>query len=155
MDASKFLDLAKTLPIKIPRNTNGRTLCTLKCANENATALMKIAQDTDMYRVKDGNKKPLNNTSSQIGAQTVTTRAYKPTAIGSFATIDCSTLDTPICTAGRAGTRIRFTLDKMLTNGKRRQPSAMSSSQLSLRDEFSLKLNLNQPEGRGLNLERQ
>lgn len=155
MEANKFLDLAKTPPIKIPRNINGRTLCTLKCAHENATALTKIAQGTDMYRVKDGNKKPLNKTSSQIGAHTVTTSAYRPTATGSFATIDCSTLDTPTGRAGMVGTRIRFTWDKKLTNGKNRQPSAMSSTQLSLRERFVLKLNLNQPGGRGLNLERQ
>ncbi|CAA6665929.1 unnamed protein product [Spirodela intermedia] len=118
IEGRRFLVLAKT----------GSSLCTLKCARANATALRRMDQRKDMYLVREGRRKPLNTISSHTGAQTETTTAYRAIATGSRANIDCSTLETP---TGED--------DTMGTSGNMTHPRTTSSCQ------FPLRLKRNQP----------
>ena len=148
IDANRLRDLAKTPPITTPRNINGNTLCTLKCASANAAALSRIDHGRGMYRVRDGRRKPRNTISSHIGAHTVTTTAYKAIATGSRATMDCSTLDTPATGPDDIWTRLMLMWESKFTSGNNRHPNATSQCHLPFN------LNSNQPGGRGRNLPR-
>lgn len=145
MDGNRFLDRVNTAPITTPRKMSGSILCTLKCAIAKKTELTNIAHHTGMYLVKEGRRKPLNTISSQTGAQTDTTIAYRAIATGSRANIDCSTLDRVTGVEGKRGSRLRLNCESRLTRGNIRHPRITSNCQ------FPFKLNLNQSWGRGRN----
>jgi|APAra0007618257_1042622.scaffolds.fasta_scaffold00665_2 hypothetical protein len=150
IEGNKFLDLANIKPNTTPRNTNGNILCTLKCAKANAIELTRIAHQTGMYLVRDGNKNPLNTISSQTGAQIDTTTAYSAIATGSLAIIDCSTLESETgLEVGGSGKRFRFNWESRLTKGNMKQPMITSSCQ------FPLRVKRNQSLASGRNMERQ
>ncbi|OVA01869.1 hypothetical protein BVC80_9079g3 [Macleaya cordata] len=128
---------------------SGSILCALKCASANATELTRIEHQTGMYLVNEGRRNPRKTISSQTGAHTDTTMAYRAIATGSRATIDCSTLETATGAEDKWGNKLRLTWDSRLTSGNIRHPRPTSNCQ------FPLRLNLNQSEGRGRNLARQ
>lgn len=132
IEASKLRDLTNTMPITKPKNVRGSIRCRLKCASANAIALTMIEPHTGKYLVREGNRKPRNMTSSQMGAQTETTTAYKSVAIGSLAIMDCSTC-VELNGAGK-GRRSRFSCDRRFTSGNIKQPKQASTYHFPLHD---------------------
>lgn len=137
IEGSRFLDLAYIIPITTPRNTRGNILWTLKCARAKATELTRMEEETGMYLVREGRRKPLNTTSSHMGAHTTNTRAYSDMATGSLARMDCSTLERVTGVEGKMGRRLRFSWESRFTRGNMKHPRMRSRCQLP----FMLNLN--------------
>lgn len=146
IEASKLRDLTNTMPMTNPRKVRGSMRWRLKCARANATALTMMEPHTGKYRVRDGRRKPRNMTSSQMGAHTETTTAYKRVAMGSLAMMDCSTSE-ELKGVGN-GRMSRFSCERRFTSGNMRQPRQASTYHVPFHDTG------NHSPGRGWNRDR-